>query len=396
MTSPNLFITGMFRSGTTLLGIACHNHPDASIAEDPFANLFRAVRNQVHSDAHPGAPQDRDAPLNDYYSTDAEVALLDELLARGLDRPFDAENRAWLQAQADKSIATYAPELGPLTPHLTDLRDARDLFDRAFAHAARNPHKPGAPFTGFKQVWVGEFAEPLLAAFPTLRVVHVVRDPRAICASKNAQATLYPWLFMIRHWRKNLACVWRAMNGPFRDRFHVVRYEDLITAPEAGLRAFCEFSGLSLHPAMLDPSAFRDAAGRPWGGNSSHQTGLTTFQASLIDKWRKTLTPREVAFIDLLCGPEMALFGYTPDTPVGEADVEGLLTQPPQADAARLAGWLGPYGERMQTLSPAEQDVERLRLRVAAGERVADRAALARAFLFPELAEVIARGAEPA
>ena len=40
------FITGMFRSGTTLVSRMFHSHPEIACASDPFAPVFKMFRNQ--------------------------------------------------------------------------------------------------------------------------------------------------------------------------------------------------------------------------------------------------------------------------------------------------------------------------------------------------------------
>ena len=42
-----LYVTGMFRSGTTTLSRALNTHPEIAFASDPFLDLFKILRSDV-------------------------------------------------------------------------------------------------------------------------------------------------------------------------------------------------------------------------------------------------------------------------------------------------------------------------------------------------------------
>ena len=93
--------------------------------------------------------------------------------------------------------------------------------------------------------------DELLAAFPLARVVHIVRDPRAVVASLARM----PWappshvanaLGCLASTRAVLAC--EAAAG---ERMLTIRYEDLIADPEATLRAVCEHVGVAWDARVL-------------------------------------------------------------------------------------------------------------------------------------------------
>ncbi|MBV9463567.1 MAG: sulfotransferase [Verrucomicrobiae bacterium] len=335
-----LFITGMFRSGTTLVAIMCHNHRGMKVATDPLAHLFRAARNQVALRLRPGAQLDFAAPMDDYYFSAEKAELLEAILEGDFSERASGENLAWLRENVNSTVQKFAPELGAFPTDRLEQRTFAEAFGIAIDLVRRAA--PGAEWPGFKQVWMGEFAEPLVRALPGGRVIHVVRDPRAVCASKNVRDAKYPWLFMIRHWRKNVLMAWRAQQRADPSQL-VLRYEDVVRDPEASARAICSFLKIDFDPKMIEAAEFRDGSGQTWNGNSSYQERITTFDAGLAEKWRRVLKPEELRLIEALCAPEMAAFGYELESAPDPEESLRVLLDPPEIPIDELAAWIRPY-----------------------------------------------------
>ena len=67
-----LFISGMFRSGTTLLARMLNSHPSICVASDPFASIFKSFRNEIAIE-HIGSKYDKDSPYDDYYYSNQHI-----------------------------------------------------------------------------------------------------------------------------------------------------------------------------------------------------------------------------------------------------------------------------------------------------------------------------------
>ena len=59
------FISGMFRSSTTMIARMLHANPNIVCASDPFAPIFKSFRNMVCNEIL--SSFDPDSPLHDYY-----------------------------------------------------------------------------------------------------------------------------------------------------------------------------------------------------------------------------------------------------------------------------------------------------------------------------------------
>jgi hypothetical protein len=151
-----------------------------------------------------------------------------------------------------------------------------------------------------------------------LKVLHVVRDPRAAAFSwrrRRALDTAGDDRLMTRHPVWKAALLWSVWNAATvrlwgRGAYLRVRYEDLVADPEATLRRIATFAGappdvplpfdadgLVLHPT-------HSVAGNP----SRHRTGGVPITAD--DEWRTAMPRRSRAVVTFLTAPLRGRLGY--------------------------------------------------------------------------------------
>lgn len=336
-------ITGMFRSGTTLVARMLDAHPHLICASDPYAPVFKAYRNRFGERRIEGF--DGNAPLHDYYFEPVHNGLFAEMQASGFDVPLGAGGISALIPAIESQSAAYAPRLLDQLSTL-DGTTFSDVVHNGLQAVGRAYHKPHARGVGFKEVWVGEFGPHFLALADNARVVHIVRDPRAVAASNYASGMRYPLLFLARQWRKLASVAWLGARNSGRVR--IVRFEDLTTSPQATASALCNFLGVDFDPAMLAAENFRDGAGDRWRRNSSYRDvavpadGAGAIDRTAVTQWQSVLPPSHRALLERTCGFEMRLFGY--DCPPGGAEVrdwaDDLLFED---DPHCLSAWIRPY-----------------------------------------------------
>jgi len=360
-TKPWVFITGMFRSGTTLLGIICHNHPKLRLAQDPYAPLFRAFRNEVESRLRPGEAFDAERPIDDYYYFPEKLALMNAVQAARLDLAIGHERAAWLVKNLNASMAKFAPELAPFASREIEGTSYRDLFGLAVERIGNASLARQDALAGFKQAWMGEFVPHITDSFPQARVIFVTRDPRAVCASKQSRDAKYPWLFMIRHWRKHAVFAWKTAGA----RVMPVKYEDLVSQPEKTAKKICSFLGVEFDPRMIDAPNFVDGSGKPWAANSAHETQMRHLNPAMISAWRSKLTKQQIAFIETLCLPEMAVMDYAPEEVVDRESLISALMDFPSVAPSDLAEWIRPYAPPYENFPGNQIGLEYLRLDAA-------------------------------
>ena len=207
-----VFIVCAPRSGSTLLRALLNRHSDLHITRE--SHFLVGVGKRAFA-------QDADAALAHYFDSPqfCWLRLSKAAVLQRLD--------AWPSSRAASFIALMRAD--------ADRHGKRRVGDKTPAHAL-------------------VLAE-MLSMFPQARVVHIVRDPRAVVASLarmpwGAPSHLANALGCLMSVRAVLAC-----DATAAGRLMHVRYEDMIATPEATLRAICAHIGVGWDARMLDADA---------------------------------------------------------------------------------------------------------------------------------------------
>lgn len=293
-----LYISGLDRSGSTLLGALLAPHPaicylgeahnfrrhidegrpcscGALIPECPF---WRRVIERLGDDADGLSPLQR----ADHWGRAAKLAVLG--------------GRAGLGA-----LSLAAPVVPPLRAQLDAWRDHARL------------HQVAAELTGAQVVCDGskrDLPARLFALHAPERtyVVHLVRDGRGTINSwlKHVDLTVAQ---AARQWVRSNVYTLCALAGLRRDRVLRVRYEDLCAAPEEILGRITRFAGLADFEDVPEVSAdqLHFIGGSP-GFRARRDRRIT-----LDEAWRRW-TPAQLRDFERIAGPLNRYFGY-PRTP---------------------------------------------------------------------------------
>jgi hypothetical protein len=276
-----IFIVGAPRSGTTLLRAMLNRHPRIGLSDETYFFYYVYLRRRAFGDL--ADPANRRTLIDSYSATQRMQRLKvdlnrlgERLMAEGTSYP--AFFATILQYYAESQGKVRA---GEKTPH----------------HA-----------------WN---VETLLEWYPAGRVIHLVRDPRDVCASlfnvpwgrKTATANADLWVTLTT----------AAERGQGNPRFCRVRYEDVVAEPEQAMRQLSEFIGEQYDPAMLS-NARVSTADQPWFSRSHD-----ALSKDRLGAWRGKLTDEDVRLIEAGAGPLMERLGYE-------------RTQAPASAALRLKG----------------------------------------------------------
>lgn len=263
--------------------------------------------------------------------------LLNWIFQRGPDRPIDeTRERAFLdvcvklligQANSGEPVGLLGTGPADVAPYVT--------LARHYAHwMERTPPTPGGVLVALvgallaletpeaavrRRFWVvkGTFSAALIArltaAFPRARFLHIIRHPAAvICAQKRKQLLKRRRADVFRELEILYEGIRLALDNERRlgrDRYRVLRYEDLVSDPEAVMRHVAEFLSIDFDKSLVTPTVY----GRPAGANTAHPDVLdevgTVFSLT-VDRWREELSPAEVCLIESYLGPLLNAFGY--------------------------------------------------------------------------------------
>lgn len=146
--------------------------------------------------------------------------------------------------------------------------------------------------------------------FPDAKVIHMVRDPKAVMASTRIRSKkpggneikdIYHPVHESITWREAVR-KGRAFGERYPDSFLEINYESLIVDGEPELKKVCDFIGRTYEPDMLQVKQVNAA--------SADEQGKTGFDRAPLERWRKVLGPTEFFILKRFCSREMAFFDY--------------------------------------------------------------------------------------
>jgi hypothetical protein len=280
-----IFLAGLDRSGIGLLGELLEAHPNIAITR---RTNFWSFYDERFGDLNQPANLDRclDAMLR--YS---RIAVLEP-------------DRARLRTEFLKGEPNYA---------------------RLFALLQeQNARRLGKSRWGDKSLKTEQYADVIFAAYPTAKMIHVVRDPRDRYASQlthrgvgrgRVGAGAAMWLWSARLGERN--------ERRYSDRYRVVRYESLVSDPVGVMATLLEFVGESQVSGLVrgDDTTTESSA------NGDFRSPRFVGTAS-VGRFRTALSDRDVMFLQVILKPAMGRFGYRIDT----VEIWGL-------DRIRFAVW---------------------------------------------------------
>lgn len=356
-----LFITGMGRSGTTLLEKILCNHPQASVLSQPFPLVLVEAKRAFLAGL---GCSDVVYPLSHYfmeacrYSTEEVTSFLTRY-------DLGAEKiHALFEQMKDYSGQAHKP------PDL-EKRLSR-VVGGPFGEVVKRllytlRHRDDARLFGSKEMHAEEFWPFFLGC--GFKCLGIVRDPRDVIASMifgrgpQYAGRIRPTLFYVRNWRKSVAFMLHLAEHP---GFLWIRYEDLAQQPEAILCRIGAFLNLeNLEQTVREP--LRDQAGAIWKGNSSFRDYEAIVGAS-VGGYRQVLPAATRAYIEGCCFPEMQALGYPcPDHPELAEHVLRAYEEPISVTRPEFAPGYSSSPEHVR------QEVDRLRV-LAQPHRGADAA----------------------
>ncbi|MBV5273902.1 MAG: sulfotransferase [Lamprocystis purpurea] len=290
LSSPLVFVTGASRSGTTMLARMLGSH-SAIMAFD-----------ELHYFGSLWDPSDNGREFTSRKL--AEIAAI--LLARqtrGLwgGRP-STDEQSWGR-HLERDLAEHE-------------RTPAGVFAAVLMRLAKDAGKTIACEQTPRNIF---YARQLLDLYPNARVIHIVRDPRAVLASQKNRWQLrrlgahhLPLSEMLRN-RVNyhpltMGKLWarateEALGLVGHPRFMMLRFEDLAADPKTGAERLSGFLDLEYEPEMLEIPR--------WGSsNVEHSSEQKGVSAEVVNKWRDCLSTGEARICESTCRRQMEELGY--------------------------------------------------------------------------------------
>jgi hypothetical protein len=294
-----VFICGHPKSGTSLLRNLLDSHPELVVYPEE-TGFFR-----------------RYLPLAEGLPLAGKVDLADERLIHifqwNQDNPpehqrgFPDRDYSWISYEAVKQAFHRRVEAEAFR-HAGDILSAAIL---AFGEATGQLGDQTRRWVE-KSPYNERFADRIYSWWPQALCLHIVRDPRDNYLSYQRKHPEWKAETFATSWRDSTQKGLRNVSRYGSGRYRVVRYEDLVSNPEALIGEICGFLEIQSAASLAEPSR----AGREWGGNSMFGTRFQGIDADPAGRWQSALPPEDAGLLWRLAGPEMSRLGYSTKSPV--------------------------------------------------------------------------------
>lgn len=260
------FIGGCDRSGTTMLGALLGSHPEClCIPESQFKiPAYRIWQEQQESVDQVNLLK----WISQQYSFKIWNVNIDALSI--------SEKFSTFQNTMDWVVSQYGQSLG------------RDHFHSWVDHTPNNI----------------QYGKMLLDMFPNAKIIHIVRDGRAV-ASSILDLDWGPNQIdkAANYWLKRLAFGFALELFCKKDQVYRVRYEDVLLDTENTIKKICGFLGLQFYSCMLNNNGFQV----PLFTACQHALVGKPLDLTRVNSWKSSLLKRQIEIFEHIAG-EMLLY----------------------------------------------------------------------------------------
>jgi hypothetical protein len=296
-----IFIVGVARSGTTMMRYLLETSERMAIArENHYMGHYFGRRGTRHFFRQAGDPAD-----------DASIRRIVEMLYSG---EYQRHSRWRNVSPFWRWMVEWVPRDEVERRLLAAERSERGLF-RAFLRLYADAR--GRPVMGEKTPAHLAYVDTLLEWFPGGKVVHMMRDPRAVYVSDRHRRLVkarrpYSWLRRVPPLLSlvlltQTALIWRSAarrnldyERRYPDRYRLVRFEDLVQQTELTLAGVFDFLGVAMPADLTVERVYAHGLA----------TGAAGVDAEAASRWRGHIHPIARRLLSFFLGGAMRRYGY--------------------------------------------------------------------------------------
>jgi hypothetical protein len=347
-----LIVTGLYRSGTTLVQKTLDSIREVNLINHGIYSFFKVLDGKYSSADF--VEKDRLLGINNYTGSEGYGELLQVAV-------FDVHDVANVLSGIEDEILSDT-ETGSLShPNLDWLEvlkktiqpgKASEIFKHiveAISDYRKEKNREAVVYSGFKELNLEQFIVPLLKVYgDDVKILQIIRDPRAVLASRNFSNKDYhkrfgeknhPLYLITQMWRTSIFYKYYLLKK-YPGQFLSITYEDFVVNFEKTMTTVLQFLELEIQALSIDPSTFKDERGNPWRQNTSHVQNTGISQASL-KKWEEILPNSVLGALEYMCNFEMIQSGCQPKLSIQEQYNQFVAYT---EDKNKLKSWAKEFG----------------------------------------------------
>lgn len=296
-----VFICGHRKSGTTML-ISLFDNVENAIVYPDDSGIFYLYFPRFASDKY--SNEEKILKLTNY--------IIKEHFVQIVSKPIQSEQDL---AKSKEKCDLFYKAVKNFSEKNFDFKKILKYFIKCFAetfYADRTNPKVWIEKTTSTEIYANELSE----MFPKAKFIHIIRDPRDNWASLKSG-----WDKRYKNFNDNLNRLMQSMieRGKLgmemaeynkeiigKDRYVVVRYEDITLNPEREMSNLANFIGIPFSNSLLRPTTL----GFPWKGNNFTGKNFTKPSNDNVGKWIDRIDQNEAKLIEYHFKDLMNYYGY--------------------------------------------------------------------------------------
>ena len=162
------------------------------------------------------------------------------------------------------------------------------------------------------QAWVEKspynefYTDQIFKWWPEARCIHIIRDPRDNFVSYQRKQPGWNVKVFGWNWVRSARAGLENEHKYGGARYLLIRFEDLLTEPDAVTHQAAAFLGLAWDEVLLQPTRAGDA----WWGNSMFEQKYQAISTAPIGRWKGLIDPYSLGVLQAICGKTMVALGY--------------------------------------------------------------------------------------
>jgi hypothetical protein len=291
---PIFFIFGRPRSGTTLLTTLFNAHPNVRIAPEFPIMLF-------------------------LYQHFKHVKTWDEPTIRSfVDHVFDYSKFSLRRVENLKLDKEFI--VGELMKYRE--KGSIQLFLKSINYYAFSVYSKGdTQWIGDKNPIYSIYSNRLRKIFPEAKFICIIRDYRdnfismQRLAEKDIAVEAPVLSLQIGRWRYFIRLFMKCKKR-YPDKYYLLKYEDLASAPEVTFRSLCDFLGLTYDPSVFEFHKKKEEVTEIFSNTiweKFHENLLKPVNTGRMNTWQDKMTREQVKMADMIAGKYADRLGYHRD-----------------------------------------------------------------------------------